>query len=170
MISHLTLADFKSIIKGTLLETPHVVVAAAIAYKVGNPALVLPLALGSHFVLEKVPHWNPHLNTEKKKYGRLTPKTQKIILVDSVIAFSIGSIIAFKALPDAALFATIILACFLSVLPDVLEAPYFFWNFQSKLTSKLHAFQKSIQNDTSVFPGLGFQAITVVAAFLWILL
>jgi len=49
-----------------VLETPHVVVGAAIATKIANPFISLPLAFASHFLLEKVPHWNPHLNTEKK--------------------------------------------------------------------------------------------------------
>lgn len=50
-----------------MLETPHVLIGAAIATKVGNPFLAIPLAFASHFVLETVPHWNPHLNTETKK-------------------------------------------------------------------------------------------------------
>ena len=53
-----------------MLETPHVIVGAAIAYKVVNPALALPLALGSHFILDITPHWNPHLSTETKKFGK----------------------------------------------------------------------------------------------------
>jgi hypothetical protein len=152
-----------------LLETPHVIVAAAIAYKVGNPALALPLALGSHFVLEKVPHWNPHLNQEKQKYGHLTLQTKKIIFVDSFIALFIGALVAIAVLPNTMHFLYIILACLLSVLPDVLEAPYFFMDHQNVFTMKLHKFQKSIQSDTTAIPGLTFQAATILAAFLWIL-
>jgi len=63
-----------------VLETPHVVVAAAIAVNVANPALAIPLALGSHFVLEKVPHWNPHLNTELKKFGKVSAQSTNIVI------------------------------------------------------------------------------------------
>ena len=143
--------------------------AAAIAYKAGNPALALPLALGSHFVLEKVPHWNPHLNTEKKKYGKLTPTTQKIILVDSLVALASGFFLASRVLPDTGRFLIILSCCFLSVLPDVAEAPYFFWDYQNKFIMKLHKFQKSIQSDTNVIAGLSLQAATIFAAFFWIL-
>jgi hypothetical protein len=62
-----------------VLETPHVVVGAAIATKVANPALAIPLAFASHFVLEKIPHWNPHLNTELKKFGRLAGLVHRVL-------------------------------------------------------------------------------------------
>ena len=67
-----------------MLETPHVIVGAAIATKVVNPALALPLAFGSHFILERVPHWNPHLNTEKNKFGKITVVSTKIVILDVV--------------------------------------------------------------------------------------
>lgn len=156
------------IILVTLLETPHVIVAAAIAYKIGNPALALPLALGSHFVLEKVPHWNPHLNTELKKYGRLTKQTLTIIAVDTVVAFFTGLWIAMQALPDSGLFFTILACCFLGVLPDLAEAPYFLLNKKTEFLEKLVRFQKSVQNDTSVVPGLATQFVTSIAAIVWI--
>ena len=49
-----------------MLETPHVAVGAAIAASIPNPLIAIPLAFASHFALELVPHWNPHLNTELK--------------------------------------------------------------------------------------------------------
>lgn len=153
----------------TLLETPHVIVAAAIAYKIGNPALSLPLALGSHFILEKVPHWNPHLNTELKKYGKLTPLTMKIIFADIAFALVAGFYIASLALPDTNRALFILFACFLGALPDVAEAPYFLWHKKNLFLEKLVSFQKSVQNDTSIIPGIATQVITVFAAFWWIL-
>ena len=151
-----------------MLETPHVIVAAALAYKVGNPALALPLALGSHFVLEKVPHWNPHLNTEKKKYGHLTSQTKRIIFIDSFIALITGFYIASLTLPNLEQAIVIVFACLFSILPDLLEAPYFFWDYKNKSIKKLHKFQKSIQNDTTPLPGLFTQILTILAAILWI--
>lgn len=151
-----------------MLETPHVIVAAAIAYKVGNPALALPLALGSHFVLEKVPHWNPHLNTELKKYGHLTKETLQIIAVDGILALVTGVAIATTVLPDTNRFILILIACLFGVLPDLVEAPYFLWKKKNKFLSMLLKFQKSIQNDTQVVPGLLTQLITSIAALWWI--
>ena len=68
----------------TVLETPHVVVGAAIATKVLHPALAIPLAFGSHFILEKVPHWNPHLNSETEKFGRPTRQSTYIVIADVI--------------------------------------------------------------------------------------
>ncbi len=151
----------------TVLETPHVVVAAAIATKVANPALAIPLALGSHFVLEKVPHWNPHWNTEKKTLGRVTKKTITVVLIDAGVSLFLGIYIAYLSLPNYNLAITVLLACLAGVLPDLIEAPYFFFDIKSKFIDKWIAFQKSIQVDTEVIPGLVTQALTVFAALWW---
>lgn len=152
-----------------MLETPHVVVGAAIATKVVSPALAIPLAFASHFLLEKVPHWNPHLNTETEKFGRPTKQSTYIVLADVIGSLILGGYIASRALPNSGQAATILLASFASVLPDVLEGPYFFFNMRSEIIRKWIKFQKSIQVDTGVVPGLITQAVTIVAAFWWIL-
>lgn len=158
----------KYIIYTTVLETPHVVVAAAIAYKVANPALAIPLALGSHFVLEKVPHWNPHLNTEKKTFGKVTSQSTNIVIFDAVTSLLLGSYISTLVLPDATHALTIFLSCFVSVLPDVVEGPYFFLDMKNKAIEKWVAFQKSLQTDISILPGLTTQFLTTIAALWWI--
>ncbi len=152
-----------------MLETPHVVVGAAIAFKVANPVLAIPLALGSHFVLEKVPHWNPHLNTEKTKYGKITPQTTRIVFADAFLAAFCAISIASLALPDLKRALIILVASFAAALPDLIEAPYFFLNKGGKLIRRWVAFQKSIQVDASILPGLLTQVLTVLASFLWIL-
>ncbi|MBI3397128.1 hypothetical protein HY045_01485 [Candidatus Woesebacteria bacterium] len=152
-----------------MLETPHVVVGAAIAVKIGNPWLAIPLAFGSHFLLEKVPHWNPHLNTEKKKFGIPTKQSTLIVVGDVIVSLVLGGFITSKALPDTAMAMTILGSGFAAVLPDLIEAPYFFLNMKSKfITEKWIPFQKSLQNDTSPLPGLATQVVTVIAALLWI--
>lgn len=153
-----------------MLETPHVVVGAAIATKIANPALALPLAFASHFLLEKIPHWNPHLNTEKKKFGKPTKQSTLFVLADVATSLIAGTYIASLVLPDTGHFITIIFACFFAILPDLIEAPYYFLNYHTKFIEKTWIpFKKSIQTDTSFIPGLTAQAITIVTAFWWIL-
>ena len=152
----------------TVLETPHVVVGAAIATQVANPFLAIPLAFGSHFVLERIPHWNPHLNTEKKKYGKITKQTTIIVIVDVALSLTLGFYIASRVLPDTGHFYTILAACFFSVLPDIIEGPYFFLNAKSKQIRDWIKFQKSLQNDADLVPGLLTQVITIIASFWWI--
>lgn len=159
---------FKVYHKRVVLETPHVVVGAAIAAKIPNPLISIPLAFASHFVLEKVPHWNPHLNTEKKKYGKVTRTSTKIVIVDVFLSLVLGGLIASRALPDTGHAITILFASFASALPDVIEGPYFFLNWESKFIKRWVKFQKSLQVDVSVVPGLITQLVTVTGAFWWL--
>ncbi len=152
-----------------MLETPHVIVGAAIATSVVNPALALPLAFGSHFLLEKVPHWNPHLNTETEKYGKPTWKSTRVVILDATLSAVALLFIASLVLPDVGHAITIIAAGIAAALPDLIEGPYFFLNMRSKRVKRWIHFQKSLQNDTTIIPGLATQFVTIVAAFWWIL-
>jgi len=153
-----------------VLETPHVIVAAAIAVNVANPALAIPLALGSHFVLEKIPHWNPHLNTELKKYGKITSQSTNIVIADSALALSLGGLTAYIMLPDVGLALTVLLACFVAVMPDLIEAPYYFLRKNSDfIVKKWIPFKKSVQIDASKGFGLLTQLLVVLASIWWIL-
>lgn len=86
-----------------MLQTPHVVIGCAIAINVGNPYLAIPLSLASHFVLDRVPHWNPHTYTEAVKYGIPKRKTLAVTAVDIGVAFSwvFGSPVSFFPTTDA---------------------------------------------------------------------
>jgi hypothetical protein len=151
-----------------MLETPHVMVGAAIATTIPNPIISLPLAFLSHLVLEKVPHWNPHLNTEKKTFGKITKKSTYIVVADSTLALFSGLGIALLKSQNFGQFVVIILACFFSILPDLIEAPYFFLNLKSKFIEKWIKFQKSLQVDASPLPGLATQFITIITSLWWI--
>jgi heme/copper-type cytochrome/quinol oxidase subunit 4 len=151
-----------------MLETPHVAVGAAIATKIPNPFLAIPLAFASHFVLEHVPHWNPHLVSETKKYGAPTKKSIVIIAFDVSLALVTGSLIAWQVMPNKAHAITIMFASFASVLPDLIEAPYFFLHMRTKFLKDWLTLQKSLQVDTTVFWGLLTQLATIAAAILWL--
>lgn len=151
-----------------MLETPHVFIGAAIASKIPNPLIAIPLAFASHFIMEMIPHWNPHLNSETEKFGQPTRRSTVITAIDSTLALTAGSFIAYQALPDIGQ-AILILACsFASVLPDVLEGPYFFLKMRTTWIKKWIAFQKSLQNDTTAFWGLLTQLATIAAIIFWL--
>jgi hypothetical protein len=151
-----------------MLETPHVAAGAAISYFVPNPAIAIPLALLSHFVLDGIPHWNPHLNTELKNSGKISKNSLTIVIVDSALALTLGGFLAIIRFPNSVdVFST--LACsFAAVLPDVIEAPYFFLNIKNRAVEKWTKFQKNIQANTGIVLGITTQIITVAAALLWI--
>ena len=150
-----------------MLETPHVALGAAIAINVGNPLLALPLSLFSHFLLEPLPHWNPHTYTEVTTKGKLSKATVAIIWADALTGLFLGLWLALQTLPDKQRFLQVIFACFLAVLPDLIEAPFFFFGWKPKILMKLIQFQRSIQYDVSWLPGFIFQAIVVLILVNW---
>lgn len=153
-----------------MLETPHVSVAAAIATKVANPALSLPLAFASHFILDKIPHWNPHTFTETRKFGKPSGKTTKIAFVDSVTALTIGLGVAYFSLPDLKKAVIIVAACFLSVLPDVSKIPYYYFGVRDGISKKWVNFERSLQEDTKTpLMGILIQLTLIVVSFYWML-
>ena len=143
-----------------VLETPHVIVGAAIATKIANPLLSIPLAFGSHFLLDRIPHWNPHLNTEMKKHGKPTKKSSFIVVADVCTALFVGFFIASKAMPDMAHAATILAASFAAVLPDVMEGPYFFLGIKKPPipTFSLRPSALTLSSERSVLPSSALAA------------
>ena len=153
-----------------MLETPHVAVGVAIAAKFPDPWVAIPLAFLSHFALDKVPHWNPHLYTETQKSGHPSEKSTIIASVDIALAFILGSAFAYKALPDTKM-ALLILACSLaSVFSDVIKYPYYYFHFRQKWLVKWVNFERSMQVDTkSIFWGIVTQGLVIAASVWWIL-
>lgn len=149
-----------------MLETPHVLVGAAIGTTVANPYLALPISLASHFVLDKVPHWNPHLNTDLEKSGRVSRKNTLFVIADASLALLSGTMIASLGLPDKRAFVFVLLSCLVAVLPDVVEAPHYFLNLRNKHITRFIKWQKSIQNDTGFFWGITTQIFVIFASLL----
>jgi len=152
-----------------VLETPHAIVGAVIVSKIPNPIISLPLAFASHFVLDMVPHWNPHLNTEIRNKGKISSTTTLIVAADVLLAIISGVAISSLSLPDTTHAGFVLMGAFSGVLPDVVEAPYFFLGWKTKAIEKWLSFQKSIQSDTTPFAGLMTQVATVLASIWWVI-
>ena len=90
----------------------HVLTGAAIALAVRQPALVAPLAFGSHFLLDAIPHFDHPIYQYGSKYFT------RIMLTDGII--SVGAIAAIMLLvPQLA--SVVALGALAAILPD------FFW-------------------------------------------
>lgn len=152
-----------------MLETPHVIVGAAIATKLGNPALAIPLSLASHFVLDKIPHWNPHLFTETKKYGQPSSRSTTVALVDVGAALGLGLFVASRYLGNPTMVGTVLACCLASVLPDLVKWPYYFLKKRGGILEKWVLFERSIQVNARFWPGILTQFVVVGTAFWWIL-
>lgn len=150
-----------------MLELPHTIVGATLATKIGNPFLSLPLAFLSNFLIDLIPHWNPHLYTEMNHDGKVSRKSTLICIVDSTLALIIGLFLAFRFWPDFTKVVIILLGCFLAVLADILEAPYFFLGSKNKYLLKLISFQRKLQWNVSFIPGILSQvALILICSFL----
>lgn len=152
-----------------MLELPHILVGAAIATAIPNPLISVPLALTSHFIGDYVPHWNPHFSAELKKYGRLKPKTFLILTLDAGLAIFIGFYIGFLTIPDfpGNLQSVYLIACCLaSVLPDVVEIPYYFFGIKNKFLVRLTRYQKKHQFNVPFLPGLLSQILVMFFSLL----
>jgi len=151
-----------------VLETPHVVVGAAIATKVVSPALAIPLALASHFVLDKVPHWNPHLFTETQKLGHPAKKSTFVAVADVGLALVIGLFITsrFATQPERAV--TILACCLASVLPDIVKWPYYYLKNRWEPLKRWVLFERSLQVNATFWPGMLTQLLIIATGFWWI--
>ena len=141
-----------------MLELPHTLIGAAIATAIPNPAISLPLTLASHFITDYIPHWNPHLNTELIRDGRISVKSKVIILIDAGLALTLGTYIATRSHN----FIVVMLACFLAVLPDVAEIPYYFLGLKIGWIEKLIAYQRSHQWNVKPIYGIVSQLIVIL--------
>lgn len=149
-----------------MLETPHVAVGIALATKFPNPWVSIPLALASHFVLDKIPHWNPHTYTETQKFGQPSKKTVRLTIIDIVFSLGLGLGFAYNALPNTPFALSIIACSFASVLPDVSKYPFFLFKKTRKgLYKKWVEYERSLQVETkSPFWGMITQIIVTLLA------
>lgn len=145
--------------------TAHSLVAAALLAKIPNPAIGLPLALASHFLLDKVPHWDLMTNKNKTK-----SEIARDTAFDIIFGFAGATAIFWlKGGLDPVYFFSGIL---LSQLPDLLEAPYVFPQFSNPISSGLYKIQHWVHDvlyDSRVDAPWGIitQLIVVALSLLW---
>ena len=151
-----------------MLELPHTIVGATIATKIPNPLISLPLAFFSHFLLDLIPHWNPSLYSETKKFGKPTQRSTQFVILDIILSLGAGFFIASRALPNINQAIIIVLACFVTVMADVIEGFYFFLGIRTKFLENLIEFQHRYQRRVPIIPGVVVQ-IVIILLFLGIL-
>jgi hypothetical protein len=151
-----------------MLLTPHILLGIYFAFFY-NPWIALPAALISHLLFDFfLPHWNPHLFTETKKNGYLSKNTLTIIIADVLLSLAFVVFFAFKVNTLTQLL--VLFACaFLSVLPDIVEIPYYFLNHRGKMIKKMIEFQHKHQAKAGILWG-NLSQFTVACLCLWLLL
>ncbi len=147
-----------------MLSISHTLTGAFIASKLPHPALYIPLALASHYLEDLVPHWDVGTGLSN---GLRKRKTAFLLeLID--LAISIAAIYIFWQSSQTEIQYHIWIGAFVGLIPDFLEAPRNFLNWEPwflKPLNKLHGlFHNSIADKVM---GLAPQIITV--GLIWLL-
>lgn len=143
-----------------MLTTPHLLVGAAVGASFHNPLLIVPVAAGSHFVLDSIPHVMGFIEVED-----LDKKEVAFVVGDVFLGIVLVTFLTLGN-PEAEL---IWLGAFCAVLPDfhhtfqVIFGPDKLEKY-TKMHLKFH-YKKPI----NLVPGIATQIITVALAILLIL-
>src|SRR5450759_3362614 len=124
-----------------MTATGHAIIGTVIAAKIGNPALAIPIALGSHFVADAFPHWDTGYHRGHKRKERFFIQSAIDVLIGFVASYALIQIF-FPQTNLAYAFFMIIVA----QLPDWLTAPYLFFGLNFPPFSTVYKIQKYCDN------------------------
>ena len=105
-----------------MIAAAHALVGASLAVSIANPVIGIPLSIGSHFVLDLVPHWDWATNMRKKSTAR--------VFLESTLDVIFGFVIVFLLFRNfsSSYYLWIMVIC--SQLPDWLESPTLFFGMK----------------------------------------
>lgn len=105
-----------------MTATNHTLTGALIVGAVANPLVALPLALGSHFVLDALPHYGGAISHTTTKY-------KFILATDCLMAASVLSLIVITR-PEH--WVLMFLCAVVAASPDLLWLPYWIDDLKGK--------------------------------------
>jgi hypothetical protein len=145
-------------IYGTMQALNHVAFGTLVALVVKEPLLAVPLALGSHFVMDALPHYG-----EDHKAPRFSRRYYGKILVDAQISILFGAWVLAAHPPHAWLVAVCGLV---AVSPDFLWPIALYIKHQGPLW-EFFEFHKRIQHESraGIFVEIAWFAATGAAVF-----
>ncbi len=142
-----------------MTSTAHSLVGAAIAAKLGNPALAIPLVFASHFILDCVPHWDTGTHWHER------PKEATFLYSALDVFLGVGlSLLLFGTTVN--LFY-LLLMIFVSTLPDWIQSPYIFWNIKLPPVYWFYKIQSKLNNKDGTWFGVFTQVAVVLPLLLW---
>jgi len=162
-----------------MLLAPHILVGAAVAVSTPEPILGLVFAFLSHFILDRIPHWEysvePLRNISAKGLLYVAPILRRVAL--DITAGVVMLVIAVAISPDDIPFTAWALGGFLGILPDGLSFLLFtkknggYWSIILKM---FYVFHQKVHFDKKMgLPplriSLSTQAIAVLLALYFII-
>lgn len=123
-----------------MTATGHALVGGAIAVKVTNPWIGLPLCFISHFVFDKLPHWDPMTNKKKSK-------TMVFVQTVADVLLSFGLVwLIFVWFLKSSDPTYVFIGAIISQLPDWMEAPYIIFKQKLPLVYQNYQIQKWVHD------------------------
>lgn len=110
------------------MATPHALVGALIAEKVGNPAIGIPVAFFSHFLFDLVPHWDWGWHPGETVSRIIDPTKKKQIFIESTLDVMIGFILTYAIFGNRVNTTYLFFMILAAQGPDWLTVPY--WLFR----------------------------------------
>jgi hypothetical protein len=144
-----------------MTATGHALIGTVIAAKIGNPALAIPIALGSHFLADALPHWDTGTNREKKSKTRFVVEST----IDLLLGFILSWVLIVLLFPSTNLLYAFIIII-VSQLPDWLTAPYLFLDWKFPPFTWIYELQKKFDTEKQLPWGFINQVVVVVGLIL----
>jgi len=146
-----------------MLSIAHGSTGALIASKIPNPFISFPIILASHFLEDRIPHWDVGQGLTEGKKRKLDAFLQELFF-----DFPLSIIIVYALFQIGRPFDWHIwFGWFVGLLPDIVEFPYLFLRIRGKYINRFASFHNSFHQSTpSKFWGLLPQAFVLLLILL----
>lgn len=136
-----------------MTATAHAIIGASIAAAIKDPAIGLPLAAASHPLVDMIPHWDFGLGWRKK--------TKLKLFVQSSVDLLLGLVVSFAIFGGSTNHTYLLSAIFVSEIWDIMQAPYWLFNWKFPPFSTFYNIQHVLNSKASLPWGILTQALTI---------
>lgn len=146
-----------------MLSISHGLTGAFIATQLQHPGLFVPLTLASHYLEDWIPHWDVGTGLSNGKRKRSTA-----ILLELVdLAITAGLIYLFWGSAGTPTLYLAAVGAFIALLPDFIEAPRNFLNWEPRLIKPINRFHNLFHHSVpNILFGVIPQILLVAVIFL----
>ena len=148
-----------------MLSIAHIATGSYIAANISNPLLYVPLVLASHYLEDAIPHWDCGTGLGDNSKTKTTAILQELFELGLSIIF----IFVITKNLDPSKTLDIYIASCISLVPDFLEAPANFLNWNPKVLKVLNDFHDKFHTDvTEIKMGLTLQLVLIFLVYVFI--
>lgn len=144
-----------------MTATAHALIGGAIASSVSSPGLALFLSAASHPLVDLIPHWDVGRDWRKK--------TKTELFLEASADLILGFIISYLIFGRSLNFWYFLAVIFVGEVWDILEAPYWFFNWNFPPFSWVYQIGHRCQGRASFLPWGFLTQVATVGIIIWIL-